>query len=573
VSGEQLSGQTFTLQTWRLTIRLPELLSGVASGPIVHQVPSDPTVTIRNGTYTGIYNGNYYQDMFLGISYAQPPLGELRFNFPARLNTSWTGTRDTKEYSPQCVGYLSEFSPYKMSEDCLTINIVRPADISQGEDLPVAFWIHGGGLTNDGSSNVLYNLSNIVRKSVAIGKPMIGVSINYRLSSWGLMYNTELAKLGLSNLSLRDQRLAMHWVQENIAAFGGDPRKVTIWGVSAGAMSVSAHTLAFGGRENGLFRACILESGTSQYTKPNFTMLDAQYAALATNLSCPSPTDNNALACIRHAPFEALNAFFNGSMNSHAWIDGDFLPTYGSEMFRNGTFLRVPLLAGTNTDEMTGWTPYGINTDEDFLKQTSARDPIDEATKETLARLYPDIPSIGLPITYHGRPNSTIGLQFKRAATYTSDNVMHSQARLARKTRSNHNTPTFAYRFNVVYNSLPPWFGSMHALEFPLVFQNLGKFEDPADGQNPFEGMPKSFYDLADLMSRMWISFVHDMDPNGHGVAGTPQWPLYRDEGMGNGRNFVLDANVTGLGYAESDTWRAEAIQYLNDVAVSQYGR
>lgn len=107
----------------------------------------------------------------------------------------------------------------------------------------------------------------------------------------------------------------------------------------------------------------------------------------------------------------------------------------------------------------------------------------------------------------------------------------------------------------------------------PTVSTSFDKFEDPADGQNPFEGMPKSFYDLADLMSRMWISFVHDMDPNGHGVAGTPQWPLYRDEGVGNGRNFVLDANVTGLGYAESDTWRAEAIQYLNDVAVSQYGR
>lgn len=126
---------------------------------------------------------------------------------------------------------------YNQSEDCLYLNVVRPAGFEQ-KQLPVGFWIHGGGFVNGGGGDQRYNLSFIVEQSVKIGKPIIGVSVNYRLSAWGFLHSNEVVGEGITNLGLRDQRIALHWVQENIAAFGGDPRKVTIFGESAGAASV-----------------------------------------------------------------------------------------------------------------------------------------------------------------------------------------------------------------------------------------------------------------------------------------------------------------------------------------------
>ena len=117
---------------------------------------------------------------------------------------------------------------------------MRPAGYDQ-EKLPVGFWIHGGGFSNGGGGDQRYNLSFIVKQSVKIGKPIIGVSINYRLNLWGFLHSNEVVGEGITNLGLRDQRLALYWVQENIATFGGDPGKVTIFGESAGAASVGFH--------------------------------------------------------------------------------------------------------------------------------------------------------------------------------------------------------------------------------------------------------------------------------------------------------------------------------------------
>jgi len=119
-------------------------------------------------------------------------------------------------------------------------------------------WIHGGGLSMGGTQDERYNLSFIVDNSVAIGKPIIGVSIAYRLSGWGFLSSLEVAGSGQTNLGLRDQRLALHWLQENIGAFGGDPSKVTIWGESAGAGSVGWQLTAYNGRDDHLFRAGIM---------------------------------------------------------------------------------------------------------------------------------------------------------------------------------------------------------------------------------------------------------------------------------------------------------------------------
>ncbi|RLN53786.1 hypothetical protein BBJ29_004500 [Phytophthora kernoviae] len=141
--------------------------------------------------------------MFLGMPYAQPPVGNLRFRNPEPLNTTWSDANNATEYSPMCYGYGSDHWVLGnvISEDCLTINVVRPSGISQDTKLPVGFWIHGAG------------------------KPFIGVSINYRLDGFSFLWGTAVEQAGVANLGLKDQRLALHWVQENIAVFGGDPEK------------------------------------------------------------------------------------------------------------------------------------------------------------------------------------------------------------------------------------------------------------------------------------------------------------------------------------------------------------
>jgi carboxylesterase type B len=114
----------------------------------------------------------------------------------------------------------------------------------ENESLPVGLWIHGGGFTQGSGLEKRFNLSFIVNNSVKIGKPIIGISFEYRLAGWGFIHSDEIVGQGLTNLGLRDQRLLLHWVQENIAAFGGDPTKVTIWGESAGGASVGFHVSA-----------------------------------------------------------------------------------------------------------------------------------------------------------------------------------------------------------------------------------------------------------------------------------------------------------------------------------------
>lgn len=190
-----------------------------------------PYATLKNGSYYGVYSPIYDQDYFLGIPFAQPPVGDLRFRQPQPLNSTWTDVRNATAYQPECIGYGSDqwVLGNHVSEDCLSVNIIRPAGISTDAALPVGVFLNPGGYFQGGNSDPRYNMSFIVQQSQEMGTPFIAVSPNYRLSLWGFLYSQEVVDAGITNLGMLDQRLALHWVQENIAAFGGDPRKVTIW--------------------------------------------------------------------------------------------------------------------------------------------------------------------------------------------------------------------------------------------------------------------------------------------------------------------------------------------------------
>ncbi|KAK4702118.1 hypothetical protein P7C70_g4107, partial [Phenoliferia sp. Uapishka_3] len=326
--------------------------------------PASPTAVVRNGTLQGITLETYSQEAFLGIPFALPPLGQLRLRPALSLNSTFNLLRAVN-YSPFCPGFGSDDTNYTVNENCLTLNVVRPRGIVAGSDVPVGLWIHGGGFSEGGSGDHRYNGTWVVQRSVAMGKPIIFVSINYRLFAGGFLYSKEIAAEGSTNLGLRDQRLAMEWVNENIRAFGGDPTKVTIWGESAGAMSVSAHLLAYGSNSTSLFRGAILESGAP--TTENFaTLADSQpkYESVVRDAGCHG--SRNPLECLRALPFNVWNSVANSSYtNGTTWypvVDGDFIVGLPTAQLDSQNFVHVPLLLGDTFRE------DGIN----FINQLGA---------------------------------------------------------------------------------------------------------------------------------------------------------------------------------------------------------
>ncbi|KAJ9214436.1 hypothetical protein DTO166G4_4060 [Paecilomyces variotii] len=528
---------------------------------------SKPIARVINGTYVGVWNEEYNQDFFLGMPYAQQPVGDLRFAVPQPLNESWEGERDAKEYSDICVGYGTDSIWYPMSEACLTINVVRSSSANELSNLPVGVWIHGGGFYEGSGSDQRYNMSYILKNAYEIGKPFIAVSFNYRVSAWGFISSSEVQGTGNTNLGLRDQRLALQWVQENIHAFGGDPKKVTIWGESAGAISVGAHLTAYGGRDDGLFRAAIMESGGSIAANPmNSTGYQASYDSILARVGCSNATDT--LQCLRETPFETLNSVLNGTDGNPQYsfwpvVDGDFMRKWGSVQLANDEFVNVPIISGTNTDEGTAFGPTGINTTQQFyeyLTDGSAGIKLPGSVAKRILELYPDDPSQGIPAFLGDQRVPSKGYEWRRTSAYAGDAEMHANRRKQCETWAGASIPAYCYRFNVHSADVPYLVGATHFEEVSFVFNNIN-----GTGYHygkPFAGTPPSYAELSKLMTSMWASFIHDLDPNSGVRNFTNKWTSYSQD---KPADFLFDANVTS--HMEPDTWRGEGIDYINSIA------
>ncbi|KFY47887.1 hypothetical protein V495_01758 [Pseudogymnoascus sp. VKM F-4514 (FW-929)] len=538
---------------------------------LIRSHSTNPTVKVLNGTYTGIRNRIYNQDLFLGIPFAQQPVGNLRFSRPQSLNESWKGTRDATSYSPICVGYGSDSIWYPTSEACLTLNVVRDSSAHRHSNLPVGVWLYGGGFVEGSSADQRYNLSFIVNHSHKIGKPFIGVSINYRLAAWGFLSSNEVAGTGNTNLGLRDQRLALHWIKENIQAFGGDPNKVTIWGVSSGGTSAGYHLTAFGGRDDGLFRGAILESGGSIATGAmNTTAYQSQYNTLVSRVNCTQEVDT--LQCLREVPFDTLNSVLNSSVSTQPFnfaplVDGDILRSWGSRQLAEKQFVKVPILCGTNTDEGSIFAPVGINTTgefHDYLTSGQAGYKLPDSAADRILDLYPDDPSQGIPAFLGDARVSSMGNQWRRVSAYVGDSLMHANRRKQCEAWANSSTPAYCYRFNVHSNDISLIYGATHFEEVAFVFNNI--YGVGYHYGKPFSNTPNSYKELSSLMASMWASFIHDLNPN-TGVFGFEiKWNPYSTDYP---VNMVFDANITS--HLEPDTWRADAISYINTIAPVYY--
>ena len=226
---------------------------------------------------------------------------------------------------------------------------MRPRGYESGANLPIGVWIYGGGFAMGGSPDHRYNTTWVIDRSVQMGRPILTVTLNYRVSFFGFPNGQEIADAHAQNLGLSDQQLALQWIQENISAFGGDPSKVTIWGQSAGAQSVAYHILGQGGTTgSSLFRGGIMESGAASWN-PIHTPGQAQSAfdAIAGNTSCANVSSNSVLDCLSSIPFAELNS--SAAKSTASWqpaVDGDILQDYPTKLLAADKVAPVTIMHG-----------------------------------------------------------------------------------------------------------------------------------------------------------------------------------------------------------------------------------
>lgn len=529
-----------------------------------------PMATTLNGTYQGIHLPEWNQDAFLGVPFAQPPVGGLRYRYPQSLNASFDETRDASAYGYSCMQYNDDMK-LNMSEDCLTLNVIRPAVESEAP-LPVLVWIYGGGLGVGTTADPQYNLSGIVKVGQDIGKPVLAVSMNYRVNHWGFLQSLQTLVEGSSNAGLLDQRLALRWIQENIAAFGGDPDRVVLWGESAGAQSITYHMLSYDGRDDGLFHGAILESGgpTGAPVK-DLSYWEVPFENLTRSVGCHTAKDQ--LSCLQNIDASDLYAARQSQKWQGPLIDGDFLTGYPSQLLPQGKFVKVPVLTGANTDEGVGFNPKYVNipgtplleTEKNLLDSFLSWRTYDMSppTLRKLLDLYPDDPCTQPP---HSITNCSIfpekGSQWRRAASIGGDMVMIAGRRKTCEVFADANQPVYSYRFDTRLWDKTELEGVQHFDNVAFSFQNISGLLGPSPEY-------ASHARLANAIGQAYIRFVHDFDPNTDGQGNKthevlPYWPRYS---LPDPKNMVLNASGA---FVEADTYRKEGMAFLNSPEVSR---
>ncbi len=454
--------------------------------------------------------------VFRGIPYAQAPRGALRWRAP-QPPEPWKGVRDAKSLgasAPQIPPALwlvqrTVGATNAQSQDCLYLNVWTPA--CDDARRPVMVWIHGGAFVLGSGGARLYDGGALARRG-----DVVVVTLNYRLGALGFLDLTQVFRgPTVANAGLRDQIAALEWVRDHIEAFGGDPENVTIFGESAGGMSVG--TLLGTPAARGLFHRAICQSGAAhnastpaQARRVAAVFLEALGVHDAADLEQRKTSE---ILAAQHRATLALG-IGHGVLPWQPSVDGDVLPLPPLEAIRNGLARGVPTLIGTNRHE---WRLFMLG------DRRGAR--LDEAGLERrLRRALPGADACGVELgrcaalAYAQMTERKLPRPRDRWEAFQSDRIFHQPAHLLAAGQREH-APTFAYQFSWSPPGPGRRLGACHGLEIPFVF---GALNEPA--LRPFFAAARHARRLADQMQRAWIAFARSGDP---GHEALPDWPDY----------------------------------------------
>jgi para-nitrobenzyl esterase len=513
------------------------LVIALAAAAAAAQAPVKTTA----GLVRGAAIGQTGLRVFKGIPYAAPPVGELRWQAP-RPAVAWQGVRDATAFGAACLQpkVFDDIAFKETSEDCLTLNVWTPA--KGAGRLPVMVWIHGGGFVAGGGSEPRHDGEAFARRGIVL------VTVNYRLGVFGFFAHPELtresSRKASGNYGLLDQVAALAWVKDNIAAFGGDPANVTIFGESAGSFSVSA--LVASPLTKGLLHKAIGESGAffSASTLPARPLAAAEEQGAKFGASIGA----GSLAALRARPAaEILAASAKVQPEFTPNTDGYFLSEDVAAIYAAGRQHHVPLLAGWNADEIRAAVTLRPQkpTPRSFADETKKRFG-DSA--EAILRVY---------------PATTDAEALESAAALGSDMFIgYATWKWVETHRQTGQAPVYRYSFDrkipvdpdaKVMGASPTAkdIGARHAGEIEYVFGAL----DLSLPKVPWEPADRK---LSDAMTTYWANFARTGDPNGPGL---PKWPRYEaatrrvlhlDEAIKD------DADTARPRYEAIDAWAAK---------------
>lgn len=460
-------------------------------------------VRVDGGMLAGSASADSKIRIYKGIPFAAPPVGKLRWTAPVAA-ASWSGVRDATEFGARCMQspIFSDmvFRDKGPSEDCLYLNVWTPAN-STSARLPVMVWIYGGGYRAGAASEPRQDGEELAKKGVVV------VNFNYRLGIFGFFAHADLAKESIHNATgnygLLDQVAALQWVQKNIAAFGGDPANVTVFGESAGSFSVSNVIASPLGK--GLFVRAIGESGALLGRRHESISLAATEEADAK--FAQSALGTTTLEALRAKPAEELRVAELNAKDVHFGpdIDGYYLPEDPAAIYASGKQAHVPLLAGWNANEGSYKTIFGKAqpTAENFITWAHAHYG-DQA--DALLKVFP----------------AKTDAEAKQSAgeLASADFIGYSTWKWIQMQLATSGAPVYRYRFEdappAATGSEGESRGAYHSAEIEFVFEALNSKALPWRPEDR---------KLSDQMSSYWTNFAKTGDPNGEGL---PMWPAYR---------------------------------------------
>ena len=454
----------------RSSVRVEQGLLSVVPG-------SDPTVTV-----------------YRGVPFAAPPVGELRWRAP-RPPASWQGVRKADQFSANCMQemreslgpWTAEYQPQgAISEDCLYLNVWTAAKSSKEKRSEVVYF--PGGAFTGGSGNVpVYNGEGLAKKGLVV------VTVNYRVGVLGFLAHPDLTKesdrRSSGNYGLLDQVAALEWIKKNIAAFGGDPKQVTIMGQSAGAASV--HYLTASPLAKGLFIRAIPQSGTNLRQGPGETLAQAEQ----TGVRFAQAKGAASLAALRAMSAAEVTAPINvnGEFHFYPIVDGWFLPKSVDDIFAAGEQNDVPTLTGWVADEESYNAGYGKASPEEFRKQIRQRTG---ALANEILKLY---------------PAATEAEATDSQKAFARDRAMVSMYLWATQRAKTSKTNVYTYLFKHPQpGPTHDLYMAFHSSELPYVFGTLNQSNRPWTAEDRA---------IAEAMSSYWVNFISTGNPNGKGLS------------------------------------------------------